>query len=218
MTPSTIVTLARHGQTPWHDGNRYTGSTDIEIDETGQRQARELAVWAQELGPDALYASTMKRAQQTAMPVADTLGLDLRTDERLRELDFGTAEGRSLAEVRVSDPKAAELFVSDPVSHHMPGGEHPERAADRGVEALGEIVERHRGQSVLVVCHSTLIRLVIARYAGIPLGRYRVVLRGMEPTATSRLTFRADGTVMIDYYNRVSSADGRNGVPSVRDT
>ncbi|WP_129667304.1 histidine phosphatase family protein [Phytoactinopolyspora endophytica] len=199
---STVVTLARHGRTPWHKGNRYTGSSDVPIDEIGRNQAESLAAWARDAKPDLLYASTMLRARQTAAPVAEALGLQVQTDERMCELDFGEMEGRTLAELREENPRAVELFEQDAAAHHLPGGEHPEAAADRATAALSDIVARHQGRDILLVCHNTLIRLVVCRYLGIPLGAYRTILRGIDPVATTRFSFRPDGTVMLDYYNR----------------
>lgn len=205
-TGSTTITLARHGRTPWHEGNRYTGSSDIGIDDVGRRQARALAAWVGHTGTDVLYASTMLRARQTAEPVAEATGLSVHADERLCELDFGDAEGRTLAELRAEDPHAIERFERDPAAHHLPGGEHPERAADRATTALREVAEQHSGRDVFVICHNTLIRLIVCRFVGIPLAAYRTALRGMEPTATTRLTLRSDATVTLEYYNRTPPA------------
>ncbi|TDD69301.1 histidine phosphatase family protein [Jiangella aurantiaca] len=200
---TTTITLLRHGRTPWHEGNRYTGSSDIGIDEVGRAQAETLAAWAKDEPPDALYASDLLRSQQTAAAVAAVTGLAVHTDPRLRELDFGHAEGRTLAELRATDPDAAAAFVRDPVTHHLPGGEHPEAAADRAEQALREIAARHPDQQVLVVCHNTLMRLVVCRLTGIPLRSYRTVLRGLDPTATTQLSFdAASGVVTLDHYNQ----------------
>lgn len=95
----TIVVLARHGRTEWHHGNRYTGSTDLPIDEVGHQQARQLRDWATDFAPDALWASPMLRARQTVEPTAEALGLTPVLDDRLREVDFGSAEGKMLSEL-----------------------------------------------------------------------------------------------------------------------
>ncbi|RIQ17858.1 histidine phosphatase family protein [Jiangella rhizosphaerae] len=204
---STLVTLARHGRTPWHEGNRYTGSSDIGIDDVGRRQAAALAAWAARTGPDALYASGLLRSRQTAEAVAVATGLAVAVDDRLGELDFGAAEGRTLGELRSADPDVVARFLADPVDHHLPGGEHPERAADRAEVALREIAARHPDGHVLVVAHNTIIRLVVCRFLGVPLRMYRTALRGMEPTATTALTFDADGGVMLEHYNREATGD-----------
>ncbi|TDE15089.1 histidine phosphatase family protein [Jiangella asiatica] len=207
-TPPTLVTLARHGRTPWHEGNRYTGSSDIGIDDVGRRQAEALAGWAARARPDALYASDLLRSRETAGTVAAATGLSVGVDARLRELDFGSAEGMMLSELRAVDPGAVERFLRDPVEHHLPGGEHPAAAADRAERALREIAARHAGQHVLVVGHNTMIRLVLCRLVGVPLRAYRTALRGPEPTATTALTFAADGTVTLEHFNRPGGSDG----------
>jgi 2,3-bisphosphoglycerate-dependent phosphoglycerate mutase len=199
----TTIVLARHGRTPWHDGNRYTGSSDIGLDDVGHQQAAALAAAHRDHPPDALYASDLLRARQTAAAVAAATGLTVRADPRLRELDFGAAEGRTLAELRGTDPDAVAAFERDPVACHLPGGEHPEAAADRAEQALREIAARHPGENVLVACHNTLMRLVVCRLIGIPLRAYRTVLRGPDPTSTTRLDFApATGTVTLDHYNQ----------------
>ncbi|WP_053204054.1 histidine phosphatase family protein [Jiangella muralis] len=199
---TTTITLARHGRTTWNEGSRYIGSSDLKLDDVGHQQAAVLA--AAQRGadaPDALYASDLLRARQTAAAVAAVTGLAVHTDPRLRELDFGAAEGRTLAELRAIDPDAVAAFELDPVAHHLPGGEHPEAAADRAERALREAVDRHPDQNVLVICHNTLMQLVVCRLAGIPLRTYRTALRGPEPTATIRISFGAGGTVTLDHYN-----------------
>ncbi|PSL02837.1 putative phosphoglycerate mutase [Haloactinopolyspora alba] len=215
MTAGTTVTLVRHGRTPWHEDNRYTGSSDIGIDDEGVRQAQVLAAWARRTGPSAVYASPMTRTRQTAAPVARALGLAVHTDARLREVDYGEAEGRTLAEMRVTHPRSVELFEHDAAAHHLPGGEHPEDAADRACTALREIAGRHSGENVLVVAHNTLIRLVVCAYVGIPLGMYRVALRAVTPTATTQLSFRPDGAVTLDHYNQKPSTP-QEEIPGVQ--
>ncbi|MBB5789551.1 histidine phosphatase family protein [Jiangella mangrovi] len=212
---TTTITLARHGRTAWHEGNRYTGSSDVGLDDVGHQQAAALA--AAQRGadvPDALYASDLLRAQQTAAAVAAVTGLAVHTDPRLRELDFGAAEGRTLAQLRAADPDAVAAFEHDPVAHHHPGGEHPEAAADRAQRALLDVVDRHPDQNVLVICHNTLMRLLVCRLTGIPMRTYRTALRGPEPTATTRLAFGAGGTVTLDHYNHAVSLDHYNRTAS----
>lgn len=206
---ATTIVLARHGRTPWHHGNRYAGSTDIGLDDEGERQARSLAVWARHNRPDALYSSTMLRARQTMEPVAAALGMTPGTDGRLREIHFGQGEGHTLDELRVDHPEAVEGFLRDAAANPLPGGEDPHEVARRGAAAVDELVARHPGETVLVICHSTLIRLVVCHYTGMPLRGYRTVLKQPAPTSLTRLVHQGAG-VMLDGYNIaavVSAAD-----------
>lgn len=191
------MVIARHGRTAWHDRNRYTGRSDIPLDDTGVDQARALAEWAREFAPDLLFHSPMLRARQTSAPIAEALDLPVRTDERLRELDFGSAEGLSLTDL---DPEVARSFREDPVAHHFPGGEDPRVGARRVTEWVHEVAEAHRGARVLVVAHNTLIRLLMCHVMGIPLSEYRRRLPGVDPTGLTRLRVE-EGRVGLEAYN-----------------
>jgi broad specificity phosphatase PhoE len=193
----TVIVLARHGRTEWHHGNRYTGATDLPIDDVGRQQADQLREWAEDFAPDALWSSPMLRARQTATPTAEALGLPPVVDARLRELDFGTAEGRMLSELPVAVAKAFEL---DPVDHHFPGGEDPAAAADRVYEVFQQIGKEHASQKVLVVAHNTLIRLLTCRVLGLPLRDYRRLLPALGPAALVRFRWQPD-TVGLEAYN-----------------
>ncbi|GAA2380247.1 2,3-diphosphoglycerate-dependent phosphoglycerate mutase GpmB [Dactylosporangium salmoneum] len=185
------MTLARHGRTAWHAPNRYTGRSDIELDDVGVRQAEALARWAAGRGFVALASSDLRRAVHTAAAVAATTGLVPAADPRLRELDFGIAEGHTLADL---DPAVAERFGRDPVGHHFPGGEHPADAVDRFRAGLTALHERAAAGSVLVVAHSTVIRLVVCAALGLPLAQYRRRLPALDPTAVTTLRLSGDGT------------------------
>ncbi|SKA33111.1 probable phosphoglycerate mutase [Marinactinospora thermotolerans DSM 45154] len=185
---STTVAIARHGRTPWHADHRYVGSSDIPIDEVGRRQARELAGWAREFAPSALFCSPLRRTRQTMEPVVAAVGVEATVDPRLREVDFGIGEGRTLDEV---DEEVARRFRADPVTDHFPGGEDPREAAERAVEWVVEVGRGHEGRRVLAVAHGTLIRLVLCSAMGIPLKEYR---RAMPAVRSVGLTLlRVDG-------------------------
>jgi|GEM_PF-420305 len=171
--PVTTVLLVRHGETPFHADNRYCGRTDVSITETGVRQAEALAAWAADAALTAVYCSTMRRAVQTATPVANAAGLPLRRDGRFVELDFGDAEGLTSAQMRQRWPAERDAFEADPVANPLPGGEDPHAAMDRGERALSDVVAAHPGGVVLVVCHSTFLRLVTCRMAGVDPSGYR---------------------------------------------
>ncbi|GAA2575247.1 2,3-diphosphoglycerate-dependent phosphoglycerate mutase GpmB [Dactylosporangium fulvum] len=193
------VALARHGRTAWHAPNRYTGRSDIELDDVGVRQAEALARWAAGRGFAALASSDLRRAVDTAAAAAATTGLVPTADPRLRELDFGIAEGHTLADL---DPAVAERFVSDPVTHHFPGGEHPARAVDRFHAGLAALSEQVPDGSALVVAHSTIIRLVVCAALGLPLAEYRRRLPVLDPTAVTTLRLSEDGVpVALLAYN-----------------
>lgn len=185
MTSTTVV-LARHGRTAWHQPTRYTGRSDVPLDEVGVAQAARLAQWAAGQDFAALACSHLVRARQTAAAVE---GLTPLVDPRLRELDFGVAEGHTLAELRATDDAMVARFEADPVAGRFPGGEPPDEAAARGLAALTELAAAYPGQRVLAIAHSTLIRLVVCTVLGVPLPEYRRRLPALDPAATVTLRF-----------------------------
>ena len=169
----TDLVLVRHGETTWHAQNRYAGATEVELSPNGAAQAKELARWASSAGITAVWSSPQGRALATATPSAEALGLQVRVDARLRELDFGAGEGRTSQEMGELFPEALAAFAVDPVANHLPGGEDPIAAAARFVACLHDLVDVHAGSRVLVVTHATIIRLGLCHLLGEPLREYR---------------------------------------------
>jgi broad specificity phosphatase PhoE len=165
--------MVRHGETVWHAENRYTGTTDVALTDRGRDQARSLADWAATAGLAAVWSSDLTRAVETLAPAAASADLVPRQDDRLREVAFGDGEGLTGAEMRERFPAQYAAFERDPVGAHLPGGEHPADAVARASACLDEIAAAHEGGRVLVVWHSTLMRLVLCDWLGIPLSEYR---------------------------------------------
>jgi broad specificity phosphatase PhoE len=207
------IILCRHGETVWHAENRYAGISDIDLTPRGHNQAAHLADWAKSAGLTAIYASTLSRAQTTAAASAKTTGLDVQVDQRLRELDFGEGEGMTTAEMEQQFPKALAHFRSDPAKHHLPGGEDPFKAADRFVESLQEINRNHPDGRVLVVAHTTAIRLALCQMIGIPLSEYRRVFPAIRNCSLTEISVR-DGYVSVLEFNTPVAASVVPATPS----
>jgi probable phosphoglycerate mutase len=194
---STTLHLARHGQTVWHEENRYAGVSDVSLTATGRDQAERLGRWAAATGVDAVWASPLSRARATAAPAASALGLPILIDGDLTELDFGSAEGRTLAELPSAD---VEAFLADPVDGAFPGSEDPHKAVERGMAALRRMASRHHGERVLVVAHNTLLRLTLCGLLGIPPSSYRTVFPQVRNCAVTEVRM-TDGVASLMSYN-----------------
>ncbi|MFJ9722903.1 histidine phosphatase family protein [Streptomyces sp. NPDC101209] len=194
---TATLLLARHGQTVWHAENRYAGTSDVPLTETGHAQARALGRWAAAHPVDAVWTSPLSRAVVTAEPACRALGLTPGREPDLRECDFGVMEGRTLAQFAQTDPDAAAAFRADPVAHPFPGAEDPAAAAGRGAAALRRIAAAHDGERVLVVAHNTLLRLVLCRLLSIPLGEYRRVFPRLWNAAVTELRVDGDAVGLI---------------------
>ena len=199
---STLL-LTRHAETVWHAENRYAGAdSDVDLTAAGVRQAERLAAWVRTrrsgaVGADrvagaagpiaAVVSSPVRRARETAAPAALAAGVPVETVADLREVGFGIAEGRTLAEL---DPEVVAAFRG---GRPFPGAEPPDPAAERVAAALRDVAARHPDRTVLVVAHSTALRLGLCALLGLPPARYRQVFPRMANVAIAELALGADG-------------------------
>jgi broad specificity phosphatase PhoE len=204
----TQLVLVRHGETEWHAENRYAGVSDISLTARGVEQAQRLAAWARTAGLAAVWSSTLTRARLTATACADALGAQLNVDERLRELDFGHGEGLTSAEMHERFPEALEAFRADPVADHLPGGEDPAETVRRFTGCLYDLADRYPGDRVLVVAHTTAIRLALCALIGVPLRDYRRVFPALRNCGLTeiRLSGRSDpGAALLEFNTSVET-------------
>lgn len=156
--PTMIAAFIRHGQTDWNRDGLLQGSSDIPLNDTGRGQARDAVMTLRSRPWDAVLSSPLQRARETARVIADGLGIPLGAAyPGLVERDYGPLEGTSAAEAIDRWP-----------DREYPGAESLGSVAGRGEDALARIAADFPGQSVLVVCHGTIIRYTLARLAGRP--------------------------------------------------
>ncbi|MES9542223.1 MULTISPECIES: histidine phosphatase family protein [unclassified Actinomadura] len=195
----TRLVLVRHGETEWHAENRYAGVSDVALTPLGLDQARSLAAWAAKARPDAVWCSDLSRSRLTAAPSAAAIGSRLHVDGRLRELDFGQGEGLTRAEMERKFPEELRAFLADPVAAHLPGGEDPAAAARRFTACLDDIARLHEGGRVLVVAHSTAIRLALCRLLGMPLKDYRRRFPSLGNCALTEIRLRDGEAALLEF-------------------
>ena len=145
--------LVRHGETDWNADGRLQGHTDRPLSEYGRRQARQLAAELEHEDLEAIYASDLSRARETADIVGEQLRLAVVIDADLREKDWGTWEGLTPVE------RDRVEFV----------GESTEAHRERVLAALRRIAERYPKGSVLVVTHGGSVRRVQTAALGMAL-------------------------------------------------
>ncbi|BBL73579.1 histidine phosphatase family protein [Methylomagnum ishizawai] len=162
---TTLVDLMRHGEPV--GGSRYRGQIDDPLSDTGWRQMR--AAVGQHAPWDAIVSSPLRRCLDFAEDLAERLKLPLETDDRLMEIGFGVWQGKTHEEVTQFDPGLQQRFYRDPMSHRPEGAEGLGDFRARVVAAWNDILNRHAGRHVLIVCHAGVIRMVLAQTLEIPL-------------------------------------------------
>jgi probable phosphoglycerate mutase len=211
----TYLVLVRHGETVWHAENRYAGSSDIALTPRGLEQAAQLAAWARTARLAAVWASTLNRARLTAAACADVSGSPLHLDERLRELNFGSGEGLTSAEMHERFPEAFAAFRADPVTHHLPGGEDPVKAAQRFTACLRDIVDQHPDGRVLVVAHTSVIRLALCQLIGVPLANYRRLFPFVRNCGLTELRINDGAAALLEFNTPIEPEGFRHPGPAV---
>lgn len=164
---ATLLLLIRHGETQWNAQARIQGHRDIALSARGQRQAQVLARFLAGAAIDAVFASDLSRASQTAQPLARTLGLPLQLDARLRERGFGLFEGSTYAEAEANWPNEYAIWRRRDPAHALPGGESYLAARVRVLHCLEQIARGHAGQTVAVVTHGGVLDIVYRTALGI---------------------------------------------------
>jgi broad specificity phosphatase PhoE len=157
------VLLARHGET---DDNRepirVQGFRDTPLNDTGRRQAAELAERVAGHGVVSLWASDLSRARETAEIVGQRIGLSPRLDDRLREANRGRWEGRLFVDIERDEPDLYRAWRQAGASFRFPGGESLQDQLDRVSAALSDIHATEE-MPALVVCHGGSIRVMLCR-------------------------------------------------------
>lgn len=159
-----MIWLARHGQTAYNHARRFQGHLPVPLDETGRRQAQELAREAAGREWGALWCSPLERALETARIVGEAIGVEPRPDARFAETDCGDWTDRSFDEVQASDPEGFRGFIEADPAFAFPGGESFSEQAERVQDGLADV--RLGAQPALVVCHRGVMRLALARARG----------------------------------------------------
>ncbi|GIT81728.1 putative phosphatase PhoE [Leifsonia sp. LS1] len=184
----TLISLVRHGQTDWNLARRIQGSSDIPLNDTGRAQAEATGRALAGGRFDAIYASPLGRAFETASIISSHLGLGEPTPlPALVERHYGEAEGLT----------GAEILERWPEGTPVPGRETREQVVERALPALVELGESHPGESILVVSHGGVIGSLVRQVTDHALpGPGEVIPNG----SVHRFVY-VDGALRLDRFN-----------------
>jgi len=165
--------LVRHGNTQLNSAQRFWGQTDVKLSDEGIRQAERLRDRLAKEKLSAIYTSNLSRAQATAEIIACRHQLALTTCPELREIDFGLVEGLTFDEIKQQKPTLAEQLFRWNARPQFPGGESLDRLNRRVKTFLPVLAGHAPAETVLVVAHSGVLRLLICNLLGIALEHWR---------------------------------------------
>jgi broad specificity phosphatase PhoE len=176
MDMTTKFILFRHGQTEWNVGERFRGHADLALNETGLNQARLIAARLgsekplaphASAGVAAIYSSPLRRAMQTAQPLADALRIPVQPHEGLSDIDFGALEGMTVEDARQAFPEVIETWLTRPGHVKFPKGDSFKKMRTRIEAMLDEVSAKHDGQTIALVSHKVVCGALLCVVLGL---------------------------------------------------
>jgi alpha-ribazole phosphatase len=168
----TRLILMRHSGTVYRNKTTFAGITDFPLDKHGVERAGDIARTLRDEKISAVYSSMLSRAYDTAKPIAERFSLDIEKVKEFNELDFGILEGLSFEQAKERFPDVFNKRQEDPWEFAVPQGESYKDGAERAYPKLLELIEKHEGQTFVVVCHGCLMKSLMVMLTGKPLGDF----------------------------------------------
>jgi len=197
----TLVLLVRHGLTATTGRVLPGRAPGLHLSDEGRRQAEAVARRIAALPRvAAVYTSPLERARETALPIARARRLALRVERGLSEVDIGEWTGKPIARmIRRPEWRAVQRH---PSGFRFPGGESFTEMQARVVGALGRLVARHPGRTIVAVFHADPIKAAVAHALGAHLDLFQRI--AIAPASVTAIAYRAHGPVVLT----VNSMDG----------
>ncbi|KJU86952.1 Phosphoglycerate mutase [Candidatus Magnetobacterium bavaricum] len=169
---STTVYLLRHGKTIGDNERRYKGHTDVPLSDDGIRQAARSAQYIKRYatrGIQRIYCSDLSRTIESAEMIGKPFDLTPVKVEGLRERHFGRWEGMTFDEVSQNYPQEFDQWAKNPLAFSPIDGESTLDVSARVMPVFYDIIAKHRDESIVVVAHGGVNRVILATLIGVPL-------------------------------------------------
>jgi probable phosphoglycerate mutase len=153
MQEPTRIIAIRHGETTWNVDTRIQGHLDIPLSANGRWQAERLAEALRDEPIQAIYASDLARAWETAHYVGQAQGLPVTKEMGLRERDFGDFEGKTFAEIEMLLPEQSMRWRKRDPEFYPAGGESLITLRTRVLAAVERLAALHSGEQIALVGH-----------------------------------------------------------------
>lgn len=162
----TKIILARHGETEWNVAEIFRGRINIELNETGIKQAEFLAEYLSTVKIETICSSPLKRALKTAEIVASRHTLDVQITPGLVDLDFGKWQGLTTKEVKERYNQLYTKWIDSPHQVKIPAGESLRDVTKRAFSVVEQVIARYEG-TVILVSHRVVNKVLICALLGL---------------------------------------------------
>jgi broad specificity phosphatase PhoE/ribonuclease HI len=189
--PATTLVLVRHGVTPHTAAKKFSGglgSANPGLSDEGRAQIRATADWLSPIsaGIDVVVSSPVRRTLESAELLAERLGKTVVVEPGFAEMEFGSWDGLTLAEVAERDKARLDAWLGS-MDTAPPGGESFREVQERVLAGLDRVLEAHAGRTVVVVSHVTPIKTLVAEALTAPLES--VLRMELSPASVTVLSF-----------------------------
>ncbi len=171
MSAPTRLFLLRHAEVEERYHRVFGGRIDMELSPRGHTQAKALAKYLSKFSFDAIYASPMKRAQLTLAPILENRSIVPALIDDLRECHFGDWTGMTWQQVHDKYQVSAFHWLEMMEQAKIPNGECTQTFRARVEPQLRMILDEHAGQTIAIMCHGGVVRMLLAVLLDIPLPR-----------------------------------------------
>jgi broad specificity phosphatase PhoE len=195
----------RHGATEWSRARRFAGSRDIPLTAQGRLQAEAVAQALAGTVAAAVYTSPLERARTSAEVIAKPHRLEPVIEPAFREMGFGAWEGLTRDELMTRFPAEAGMWASTPHVVTPPEGESLTAVDARVRAALAALIDQHRGETVILVSHAIVTRLIVL--AALGLGPERLWSVDASPAGITEIEYQ-DGWATVHRMNTLAHLDG----------
>ena len=156
----TAIILVRHGETEWNVSEVFRGRIDIELNQTGIKQAELLAEYLSKRKLDAIYSSPLQRAVKTAEIIAGYHKLPVEIAPGLIDFDYGKWQGLPHQEVKDKYKELYAEWISRPEKVRIPAGESLNDVRKRAMRVVSEVIATYEG-TVVLVAHRVVNKVLI---------------------------------------------------------
>ena len=199
----TRIYLVRHCESEGNLCRRNHAQFDGIVTKKGLLQAQALCERFKDEKIDGVYSSDAFRAVTTAEPVARSHNLEVQLRRLWREYTIGIWEGTSIGWTAYNYPKQWNSWVREPWNHNIPGAEKFTSVAQRGMEAIRQMVAEHPGGTMIAVSHVTTIISTLTAVLGRDITWYPNI-NGGENTAVTLIEVSEDGSMNVPYISDIS--------------
>lgn len=199
MHSTTRLYLIRHGQVEGHEERRYNGHTDVALTDLGIEQYHQLKDRLADTRIAACYSSDLTRCRVGADIICEPFGIQPVHRLELREVNIGIWEGLTWQEIQSRWPDDWQARLNDLVNYRVPHGENLIEVRERVMPVVAEMLERHRGQEVLLVGHGGINRVILLETIGAPLANMFYVEQNYG--CLNIIDFYGDGRATVKLLN-----------------